>query len=697
MAGSTTSSGTVTVGGTYQCVVMNTTSGCSSTITTVVPSNTAPVAANVASANALTCVTNTVTLLATPTGTNYAYSWSGPGTITNGTTDSPTVDSNGNYVVTITDNTNGCTGSFTATVNSNTTIPTLSLAATSLTTTCSSPTVTLNASSNADPNSAYTWTVSAGGVLTNTNTNNPVAGSGGIYDVAVTNTLNGCVSAPQSVTVTADANIPTFTLSSTTASLSCIVSSTTATLNTTGSDLTFAWSPAPSAGVNTSTPTFNTPGVYTCVITNTVNNCSTGAAQVTVSSNTLAPTMIITSGILTCNTTSLTITGVTSPTSGVSYVWTGPGIVGSASGSSVDVNAPGNYDVVILDAANGCTNTISTSVSSNTTAPILTLSAASTSISCAASTTTLSGNGSGTVTWMTPAGTSSNPVIAGTAGNYVATVTDITNGCRTSDSLIVTGSTVAPTADAGTSAAIPCGTPTLALNGTTTSTDVVTYDWSGPNAGSIVSGANTQNPVVMDQGPYTLTVTNVASGCTSTATINVTMSTVVASFTATPTTGLSPLDVSFTDGSTGAGTLSYNWNFGDNTSSSNQSPGNHVFTTGTYTVLLTVTSGPCTDTATTVIVVEDGLTLEIPNVFTPNGDGSNEFFSIKSTGVKEISLQVFNRWGQKLYEFSGPKASWDGLTPNGAAAPEGTYFYFVKATGFDGTEIEKHGSVNLFR
>ena len=105
---------------------------------------------------------------------------------------------------------------------------------------------------------------------------------------------------------------------------------------------------------------------------------------------------------------------------------------------------------------------------------------------------------------------------------------------------------------------------------------------------------------------------------------------------------------------------------------------------------LVVASGTCVATATVEIVVEDGLTLEIPNVFTPNGDNVNDIFTIKSTGVKEIALQIFNRWGEKLYEFSGAKASWDGKVPNGASAPEGTYFFFVKATGFDGKEIEKH-------
>jgi gliding motility-associated-like protein len=103
------------------------------------------------------------------------------------------------------------------------------------------------------------------------------------------------------------------------------------------------------------------------------------------------------------------------------------------------------------------------------------------------------------------------------------------------------------------------------------------------------------------------------------------------------------------------------------------------------------------DTATAIIIVENGLTLEIPNVFTPNGDGINDLFTILSTGVKEIDLQIFNRWGQKLFSFNGPKAAWDGLTDKGAKVPDGTYFFFVKATGFDDKTIEKQGTVNLFR
>ena len=86
-----------------------------------------------------------------------------------------------------------------------------------------------------------------------------------------------------------------------------------------------------------------------------------------------------------------------------------------------------------------------------------------------------------------------------------------------------------------------------------------------------------------------------------------------------------------------------------------------------------------------IIIVNDGLTIEIPNVFTPNGDNVNDLFTIKSTGVKEIDLQIFNRWGQLLYSFNGVKASWDGINTNGGKAPDGTYFYLIELGGNGGS------------
>jgi hypothetical protein len=62
-----------------------------------------------------------------------------------------------------------------------------------------------------------------------------------------------------------------------------------------------------------------------------------------------------------------------------------------------------------------------------------------------------------------------------------------------------------------------------------------------------------------------------------------------------------------------------------------------------------------------------------------------------------MTLAIFNRWGLQLYDATEQNPSWDGAVKGGGKAGDGTYFYFVKATGYDGEKIEKSGTVNLYR
>ena len=257
----------------------------------------------------------------------------------------------------------------------------------------------------------------------------------------------------------------------------------------------------------------------------------------------------------------------------------------------------------------------------------------------------------------------------------------------------------APKDSIGVPLIISCSNSTITLNGSYSEAGPnIAYSWT-TSGGNILSSTTSNTILVNLAGTYNLLVTNTVTGCSSTQSVVVTGTTVPvsASITANPTTGFSPLTVNFTDVGTGA--ISYSWNFGNGSVISTSVNPAYTYTTGgTYTVILTASSVSCTATASIVIIVEDGLTLVIPNVFTPNDDGINDVFTITSTGIKEISLSIFNRWGLKLYEFSGPKAGWDGIiTPTGAKATDGTYLFFVKATGFDDKVIEKQGTVNLFR
>lgn len=90
--------------------------------------------------------------------------------------------------------------------------------------------------------------------------------------------------------------------------------------------------------------------------------------------------------------------------------------------------------------------------------------------------------------------------------------------------------------------------------------------------------------------------------------------------------------------------------------------------------------------------------LEMPNAFTPNGDGINDVYKAKDgyQSLVEFHAYIFNRWGQKLYEWTDPAQGWDGKH-NGKDVKEGVYFVLVKAKGADGRTFNIKRDVNLLR
>lgn len=90
--------------------------------------------------------------------------------------------------------------------------------------------------------------------------------------------------------------------------------------------------------------------------------------------------------------------------------------------------------------------------------------------------------------------------------------------------------------------------------------------------------------------------------------------------------------------------------------------------------------------------------LEMPNAFSPNGDGINDIYRAKDThqSIIEFHAYIFNRWGQKLYEWTDIDGGWDG-TFHGTPVGDGVYFVLVKAKGADGVEYNIKRDVNLLR
>ena len=88
------------------------------------------------------------------------------------------------------------------------------------------------------------------------------------------------------------------------------------------------------------------------------------------------------------------------------------------------------------------------------------------------------------------------------------------------------------------------------------------------------------------------------------------------------------------------------------------------------------------------------LSLYVPNSFTPNGDGLNDTFGVYGESIKNYRMQVFNRWGQVIFESNNVTEQWDG-TYNGRFVPQGAYIYKMSANGINGNTTSKNGTLNI--
>lgn len=148
----------------------------------------------------------------------------------------------------------------------------------------------------------------------------------------------------------------------------------------------------------------------------------------------------------------------------------------------------------------------------------------------------------------------------------------------------------------------------------------------------------------------------------------------------------------------------YEWTFeeGSETVSTDEHP-NITFPdgeTGAYEVnLVAITEFGCRDSISKVVNVVPEVLIFVPNTFTPDDDEFNQRWGIFIEGIDifDFSVEVYNRWGEMVWESHDPKATWDG-TYNGKLIPFGTYSWVVRAR--DAVNDDKHtwsGHVNVLR
>ena len=88
------------------------------------------------------------------------------------------------------------------------------------------------------------------------------------------------------------------------------------------------------------------------------------------------------------------------------------------------------------------------------------------------------------------------------------------------------------------------------------------------------------------------------------------------------------------------------------------------------------------------------MSIYIPNSFTPNGDGLNDTFGIYGESINNFNMQIFNRWGQIIFESNNVTETWDG-TYDGRSVPQGAYVYRVTSQGVSGKNTAKNGTVSI--
>jgi gliding motility-associated-like protein len=117
---------------------------------------------------------------------------------------------------------------------------------------------------------------------------------------------------------------------------------------------------------------------------------------------------------------------------------------------------------------------------------------------------------------------------------------------------------------------------------------------------------------------------------------------------------------------------------------------------GVHRVQLVALRAGCPDTATATFRVEEVL-LDLPNAFSPNGDGVNDIFRLRYQGLQRLEVLIFDRWGLQVFGNGGnPTLEWTGEF-NGKPCPEDVYAVRATATSLGGRTLEKVGTITLIR
>lgn len=615
------------------------------------------------SSSASICPGNTVAL--TASGSTGSYTWA-PATAISGSVNNASITANPTTTTIYTVSAPGCSGLATNTVEvtvGNTTP--LYTVTTNSATICSGESAVLTATANGV--STYSWSTGS--------TSNPLTVT---PTITTTYTVTDNTSCPGQGTITITVNsTPALTVSSS----ASVCPGGSVAISAGGGTGTYTWTPSSAIIGSNTTATVSANPASTTVYTVTAPGClgiATNTVQVTV----LNPLpVIVASPTVICpgRSSTLTVTGANT------YAWNGSNL--SATNGSVTLASPGTTASYTVTGSIGvCSNTAAITVSVAST-PVYTVTANPATI-CAGQSAVLTATANGVTSYSWNTGSTQNPLTVSPSGTTSYTVTD-NSSCPGQGFITITVNQL-PSVSINSSLICAGQTATLNAGGTATS-----YTWTAGDGASLPH-TSTVGVSPSSTTSYTLTGSN-AAGCSSSNTTTVTVNAPHASFSGMPNaTETIETVLNLQNTSTGASNVAWLTCYGSiSTFSTVSFPLNDE---GTCCVTLYAYEGSCVDSVTQCVNVVPKARLIVPNVFTPNGDGRNDNFTLDAIGIGDITISIFDRWGLKMFETSTTgNIKWDGKTKNGAAVPDGTYFYMLKATGLDGESYDLKGTVNVFQ
>lgn len=498
---------------------------------------------------------------------------------------------------------------------------------------CGDTTAVLNGNGSSVDGTIYTyqWTSNGGNIMANGQTLTPTVmptGASNTFTLIVSNTLNMCQDTDQ-VVVFAPINCNPDCAASVVGSLDCNNGSVNllSTGSSTGAGISYQWTTTGGsfcAPQDMPSTCADAPGIYQLTV---IRTYPSGAffytdCQVQVLANDQAPN--VNAGPdddLNCVDQTLTLNGNGSATgSGITYLWStaNGSFCGSTNQITTCVNQPGTYNLLVTNTLTGCFAMDTVVIGLDTLRPVAEAGPGQ-MLSCNNNTVVLTGSSTPanvSYAWTTPNGdicageNTPSPVICD-AGTYILTVTIAANGCTDTDITNVSVDPNVPNPDAGPNLSYTCSETVFTLNASATGGTLLSYQWTASNGGCFNGPTDVLQPTVACPGTYTLTATDVVSGCSGVSQMQ------VLDATAPPNIQLgnaphincqTPIVTLNASGSLPAGQLSFSWSTPNGSIVSGQNTAMpQVDTSGTYTVLVTNQQTNCTATASLTVTMDSNI------------------------------------------------------------------------------------------